>query len=201
MDDVCQLLRTFRKYKEQSSETDTEWKEDSEDVMERSEVNFVISLIDILESEFSKLGWSFKTAILTPAANTFGIASFSSTHHFVYGILDLIQQHVRTTNCGKVINEVMKSALQIVQKLPSRSFVRTKAFEVLASLKDKNVANDKTIEAIKTWSDGGAQKVAKDEWRIIKVRFEDMELDCKDAMKGIDRHFPAKPARREVTTF
>src|SRR5437667_2619304 len=96
MDDVCQLFRTFRKYKD-THPWDTEWEHNSSDATDQSEVHFIQGLIDILEDGFRNLGWSFKASVLTPGADAFVMAPFSSDHHFIYSILDLLQQYIRTT--------------------------------------------------------------------------------------------------------
>jgi len=152
-----------------------EWTHDSGDVTDTSEVNIVAGLIVILEAEFEKLGWSFTRTVLAPAADAFGRSTFSSIHHFVYGILDLLQQHGRTTNSGKVAGKIMSAALRIVQKSRSPSFVRTKAFEVLASLKVSELSNHSTLTQIQSWPDKDAQRKAKDEWRAVRAQVEDME--------------------------
>jgi hypothetical protein len=172
MDDVCQLIRAFRKYREQEPMS-PEWTQDSLDVTDTSEVDIVAGLIVILRVEFEKLGWSFTRTVLAPAADAFGRLTFSSSHHFVYGILDLLQQHGRT-NSGKVSEKIMSAALKIVHK-SSPSFLRTKAFEVLASLKESELSNHVTLKQIQSWPDKDAQRKAKDEWRRIKAQVEDME--------------------------
>lgn len=173
MDDLCQLIQAFRKYRETAPRS-IEWTYESVDITDAAEENFIVSLIDILELEFGRLGWSFTRAVLTPGADAFGVPTFSSNHHFIYGILDLLQQHGRTTKSGKVAEKIRKAASQIVQKSPSRSFIRTKAFEVLASLRDTAPSNEMALNAIESWPDGVLQRKAKDDWRILRARVEDM---------------------------
>jgi len=203
MDDVCQLFRTFRKYKDQHPRN-TEWGHNSGDATDHAEVHFIRGLIDILEGEFGNLGWSFKTSVLGPGADAFGMAPFSSAHHFVYGILDLFQQHIQETYNGKVAEDVMGAALQIVQKSPSPSFLRTKAFEVLASLRETGVANDKTFEAIESWppSRDRDKERAIEEWRIGKHRVEDLERNRRK-LKLLIRQSPiaARIVQGEVTSI
>ena len=202
MEDLCVLIRTFRKYKEQYSTNDDEdWAHDSGDVVDKSELDFVKGLIDIMKAEIANgLGWSIRDAILIPGANALGLAPVSQAHHFIYGILDLIQQHVRTTDSGKVANEVMEAVLQIVQKSPSQSFLRIKAFEVLASLRTPGLANEKTIEVIETWPNSGAQEMAIEEWRIIKNRVEDMDRRRRKVKVPIAKHPLAAPTPGEVAS-
>ena len=166
MDDVCQLIRVFRNYRQQEPKS-MEWTHDYEDVTDTCELNAVVSFIDFLKVEFKKLGWSF-------GVDAIGTLTFSPRWYFVYGILDSLQQHVTTTNTGKVAEEIMKAALEIVHESPSKSFIRTKAFEVLASLKISEVSNDMTLEKIENWSNKDTQNEAKEEWRAVKVLVEDM---------------------------
>lgn len=169
MDDVSQLIRCSAK---QGRRTD----ENSQEVADKSEETFILSLIDILEIEFGKLGWSFTRTVLAPGADAFGRPTFSSRHHFVLGILDLLQQHIRETKSGKVVHEIMKAVLQIVQKSPSQSFIRTKAFEVLASASDLDLSNTMTLEVIESWPDSRAQRktTATEEWEKVMDRVKDM---------------------------
>jgi len=171
-----------------------EWTHNSGDVTDTSEVDIVAGLIVILKAEFEKLGWSFTRTVLAPAADAFGRSTFSSSHHFVYGILDLLQQHGRTTNSGKVAEKIMSAALQIVQKSPSPSFVRTKAFEVLASLKVSELSNHSTLNQIQSWPDKDAQRKAKVEWRAVKAQVEDMEGKRKEIRDQMAQSCPVANA-------
>jgi len=162
-------------------------------------LDFVKGLIDIMKAEIANgLGWSIRDAISVPGANALGLAPVSQAHNFIYGILDLIQQHVRTTDSGKVANEVMETVLQIVQKLPSQSFLRIKGFEVLASLRTPGLANEKTIEVIETWPDSKAQEMAIEEWRVIKNRVEDMDRRRRKAKAPIAQCPVVTPVSGEV---
>jgi hypothetical protein len=182
MDDLCLLIRSFRKYYKQSPPRDKEleeWDEDFSDVLDDVELNVVKELLDILENELKEAEDSDRGRnMIRAGGDVLSTNAISRGNHFVYGILDLIQQHMQTCNNGKINENVRRITLHLVRN-SQYSNVRCKALEALASLRTKiglDIIEHNITEAIECLP-VARQKQAEDQWKTIYRRFEDMQRD------------------------
>lgn len=117
--------------------------------------------------------------ILRTGGDAIGAAPIARTDHFIYGILDLIQQHVQTIDSGKLNDKVVKLSIYVAQKSPY-SFLRCKAFEVLAEMSSKPGVGQMPVQMVRkllegnTWQNDIRDKVS-DQWTAMRKRMVDVE--------------------------
>jgi len=173
MDELCSSLRTFR-----GCERNLE-NEDLCGMLEKSEECVVDELCQVLVQEL-KTGFDGDNLrqALRNASDIAGTAPLSRKGHFLYGILDLIQQFTEEIDNGKVNDKVVKIALEIAQSAP-RSYLRCKAFELLIVMSSK-VGATHTLklgtELVErgTWPTGVHEKV-RIQWSVMRRRAIDLE--------------------------
>lgn len=175
IDDLCLSIRTLRKYYEKNKEIE-QWDDDFQDQLVETELSVIIEVSEILEQELkSGLRSDRGRSFVRGAIDLFGMTPISRGDHFIFGILDLIQQHARKIESAKVNDKIVKVALKVAQE--SRySFLRCKAFELLATMTTKrDISPDQEVkEMLNTWPTE-IQEKAKNQWKMIKRRVEDVE--------------------------
>ena len=104
------------------------------DFLETGEENIINQLSDILYEELRNgFGKDKMGAVVRTGGDAIGTAPLARKDHFIYGILDLIQQHIQPIDSGKVNYKVMEFSLEIAQNSQC-SYLRFKAFEVLTAM-------------------------------------------------------------------
>jgi len=182
MDDLCIQLRVFRQLNQLNPpNTIDEWMESLPEFLETAEEAVVNQLSEILLEELQKgFGKDKVGTVLRQVGDAVGAAPLATKNHFVYGILDLIQQHIQTLDSGKVNYKVMELSLQVAKAVPY-SYLRCKAFELLATMSLKPGIGRAPVQKVHdllagdTWDDELHEKVGN-QWRIMRKRAVDM--DC-----------------------
>ena len=182
MDDLCIQLRVFRQLNQLNPpHTVDEWMESLPEFLETAEEVVINQLSEILLEELQKgLGKDKVGTVIRQGGDAVGAAPLARKNHFVYGILDLIQQHIQPLDSGKVNYKVMEFSLQVAKAAPY-SYLRCKAFELLATMSLKPGIGRAPVEKVHdllardTWDDGLHEKVGN-QWRIMRKRAVDM--DC-----------------------
>jgi hypothetical protein len=180
MDDLCLSIRTLRKHYEKTKDVEL-WDDDFPLQLVETELSVINELSTILEEEL-KLGQSSDRGrnLARATSDVFGLTPISRGDHFLFGILDLVQQHAQTIESVKVSNRIVKVALKVAYE--SRySFLRCKAFEVLAVMSMKrDFSPDQEIRDTlsKDWP-VDMQDKAEWQWTVIKRRTEDLERKVK----------------------
>jgi len=172
--------------------------QDIDEIWESAEENVVIVLCEILVEELKNgigsdgMGKPLPLRVISDAP-------MERRGHFVYGILDLIQQVITTIDSVKVNNQVVELALQIAHS--PHSFLRCKAFEVLATMSSKRhfghigTAVDDILDGDE-WKP--EKEKAENQWEIMKkrtVQFEHIvkELRLKISSNRVPLRAPALP--------
>lgn len=123
-----------------------------------------------------------------------GSAPLARKGHFVYGILDLLQRHVSAMVSGKFDKAVIDLTLRVVE-VSKYSFLRCKAFEVLATFSTKHGVGQMPIKRMNeilqrrdVWSNVEREKVSE-QWRVIrnKVLVDDEHMIAELRMSLPDR--------------
>jgi hypothetical protein len=182
MDDLCIQLRVFRHLNQfNPPNTTDEWIESLPEFLETAEEAVVNQLSEILLEELQKgFGKDKVGTVIRQGGDAVGAAPLARKNHFVYGILDLIQQHIQSLDSGKVNYKVMEFSLQVAKGAPY-SYLRCKAFELLATMSLKPGIGRAPVEKVHdllardTWDDELHEKVGN-QWRIMRKRAVDM--DC-----------------------
>jgi hypothetical protein len=176
MDDLCLSVRVFRELNSQKQPTDDEWTE----FLESAEENVINQLSEILLEELHNgLGKNRFGAVIRTGGDAIGTAPLARRNHFIYGILDLIQQHIQPLDSGKVNYKVMEFSLEVAKRSPY-SYLRCKAFEVLAAMSSKPGIGQAPVQKVydllagDIWAQDVREKVAK-QWRIMRNRAVDVE--------------------------
>lgn len=180
MDDLCLSIKVFRELSNQNSQDSYEWMENIPEFLEAAEESVINQLCDILLEEMQKgLSHDKFGAALRTTGDAIGTAPLARKDHFIYGILDLIQQHIQPLDSGKVNFKVMEFSLQVVKMSPY-SYIRCKGFEVLAALSSKPGIGQAPVQRVYdllasgTWPIEIRGKVAN-QWKITRKRAVDVE--------------------------
>jgi hypothetical protein len=175
MDDLCLSLRVFRQLNSESQSDVAEWIENLPDFLETAEEAVINQLCDILLEELDKgINTDRIGAIVRTSGDAIGSAPLARKHHFIYGILDLIQQHIQPIDSGKINYKVMEFSLQVIKKSPY-SYLRCKAFEVLAAMSSKPGIGQAPVQRVNEllgsdiWPESAREK-AFNQWRIMRKR-------------------------------
>jgi len=182
MDDLCIQLRVFRQLNQLNPpQTVDEWMESLPEFLETAEEVVINQLSEILLEELQRgLGKDKVGTVIRQGGDAVGAAPLARKSHFVYGILDLIQQHIQPLDSGKVNYKVMEFSLQVAKTAPY-SYLRCKVFELLATMSLKPGIGRAPVEKVHdllardTWGDGLHEKVGN-QWRIMRTRA--VEMDC-----------------------
>ena len=180
MDELCLQVQTLRKYYQKNKDTENCDEEFLEQLIE-TELSVVDELGQIVMLELNAgLGSDKGRKIVRATSDALGLTPVSrGDQTFIYAILDLIQHHVRSIENAKVNDGIVKVVLQVVLKSPS-SYLRCKAFEVLATMRTKRdiSPDDEVCHMLATWP-VEIQTKASNQWTMIKRRVEDLELKLK----------------------
>ena len=182
MDDLCTQLRVFRQLSQQNPpDIIDQWLESLPEYLETAEETVINQLSEILLEELQKgFGKDKLGGVIRQGGDAVGAVPFARKNHFVYGILDLIQQHIQPLDSGKVNYKVMEFSLQVAKTAPY-SYLRCKAFELLATMSLKPGIGRAPVEKVHdllardTWDDDLREKVGN-QWLVMRKRAVDM--DC-----------------------
>jgi hypothetical protein len=179
MDDICHSIRLFR---EHHASLSSEEKIDHDTMLE-TEQCVAGQLTDMLKDELEELttfsGDKIGAAVRL-GGNAIGSTPIARRGHYVYGLLDLIQQHVSGMVTGKFDQAIIELLLKVVQ-VSKYSYLRCKAFEVLAVFSSKHGVGQMPIQHVAEllrcgdiWSKEEAPKVSE-QWRTIRNKVIDVE--------------------------
>jgi hypothetical protein len=180
MDDLCLSIRTFRQCnsnfpKENSTSPDLS------DFIETTEECVINELIITLETELENgLQNEAVRKVLRKSGDAVRMAPLARANHFFYGVLDLIQQHIQTIDSGKINNKVVNLAFKVAQDAP-HSYLRCKAFEILASMSSKCDVGQMPIEKVNkllrnnNWDEKKREKF-RNQWAAMRKRAVDVEM-------------------------
>lgn len=145
------------------------------DILNDTEASVVNDLNDIVVEQLkSGLGKDQVSGLMRSGSAMIGAAPVARKDHFIYGILDLIQQHVETINSGKVQGKVMHLALDVA-RMSKHSYLRCKAFELLVVMSSINGVGQVPIKEVYSlftegiW-DPSQTNEAWDQWAVIRDR-------------------------------
>lgn len=204
MDDLCVSIRVFRQYKMDGSGSGEEdiLSQDIDELWESAEENVVIGLSDILMEELKQgIGSDRVGAAYRGVSDAIGTAPIERRGHFVFGILDLIQHVITSIDSVKINNKVVELALQIA--ISPHSFLRCKAFEVLATMSSKrhfghiSTAVDEILEG-DGWTPEEKEK-AESQWYTMRRRVMDTEHLIKELRKKSVQPVPLTAANLRVS--
>ena len=180
MDDLCLSLRVFQQLSSESHSDAAQWIENLPDFLETAEEAVINQLSDILLEELDKGITTDKIGnMVRTGGDAIGTAPVARKHHFIYGILDLIQQHIQPIDSGKINYKVMEFSLQVVKKSPY-SYLRCKAFEVLAAMSSKQGIGQAPVQRVNkllasdVWPET-VQEKAWNQWKIMRKRAVDVD--------------------------
>jgi hypothetical protein len=144
MDDLCLSIRTFRRYsREANNEINERDNVQRSEMLETAENNVINELTETIKKQMPEgLGTDRVKNARRTAANSFGGMPIARTGHFVYGILDLIQQHAKTIDLGK-LNDKIVHLSEFVAKNSQYTFLRRKAFELLEEMSNRSTVGGK----------------------------------------------------------
>jgi hypothetical protein len=110
------------------------------------------------------------------ANHTASLAPVGRKGHFVYGVLDLLQFHACAMLSGKHDKHVIDLMLQVVQ-VSQYSFLRCKAFEVLAKFSTKHgvgqlpiKSTNDILECRDLWQNERTREKVFEQWRVMKTK-------------------------------
>lgn len=181
MDDLCLSIRTVRQYSTESNEGDVDkGMDDIPNILETAEECVIDEISDTLVRELQDMPCNEKVRnIFRTTGDAIGAAPVGRTGHFVFGILDLIKQHVQTIDSGKLNDKVVKLSVFVAQN-SQHSYLRCKAFEVLAEMSSKPGVGQMPIQMIKellegsTWANDKRDKISG-QWTGMRKRVLDVE--------------------------
>jgi hypothetical protein len=177
MDDLCLSIRTYRQCN--SSGNVEQWINDLTEMLETTEESVINQLSEILLEELEKGLTKDKIGtVIRTTKDAVGTAPLARKDHFVYGILDLIQQHIQTLDSGKINEKIVRLSLHVAEISPY-SFLRCKAFEVLAAMSSKPGVGQMPIQLVSSLFEKNAFKEDADkvgaQWRTMRKRAVDVE--------------------------
>jgi hypothetical protein len=187
LDDLCLSVRTVRHYYKQTQKTqdDENLKNEFPDLLDDTELSVVNGLIDVLKEELrSGLGSTKARNTVRAGVDALTMNPLSRGNHLIYGILDIIQQHVPAINNGKIDGKVVEIALEVAQQ-SKYSFLRCKAFEVLAVMRNKfnGMVKEKVHDLLDNrspWSTSDLRDKATEQWKVTRNRVKTMEKILKE---------------------
>jgi hypothetical protein len=145
-------------------------------ILETAEESVINELTDILTKKMQN-GLPTETArdIRRKAGEVVGAGPIGRVNYDIYGILDLIQQHVQTMGSGKIVSKVVEISLQVAKQSPYK-YLRCKAFEVLAQLNSRPNLGEAPAEAkveemiySSGWPTRKLQKI-NGQWDVMTMR-------------------------------
>jgi len=168
MDDLCLSVRLVRQDFESLDKKETRI-----ELLETSEHCVINQLAEILADEIQRVSTDRMGAALRSGSDAIGAAPLARQGHFVYGIMDLLQQHAAPALSGKLDNKIVHLSLKLLEIAPY-SFLRCKAFEVLAIFSMKHgvgqmpiqMANESIVHG--SWSDGHRRKIQQ-QWIVVRA--------------------------------
>lgn len=187
IDELCLSIRMFRQFNNESPNTVEEWIESIPDFLETTEENVILELRAIILEELQD-GLPKETLrdIVRTTGDAIGTAPLARKNHFIYGILDLIQQHVQMIDTDKIYdfdskvdNKIVELSLEVVKQSPY-SYLRGKAFELLIAMSSKSgiglmpIKEVNELLAKSDWPRDMKNKV-RDQWRVMRDRAVDAE--------------------------
>ena len=187
MDDLCLSIRTVRQYYKQTQkvEGDEKLKIEFPDLLDDTELSVVNGLIEILKEELrlglrSKLGRNIARA----GMDSLTMNPLSRGNHLMYGVLDIIQQHIPAVNNGKIDGKVVDIALEMAQQ-SKYSFLRCKSFEVLAVMRNKfnGMVKERVHDLFENrslWRTSELREKATEQWKVTRNRVKTMEKLLKE---------------------
>jgi hypothetical protein len=191
MDELFISIRTLRQFRSPSNAEQTEeWAKDIGDILETAEESVINELTDILAQKIEKgLPMEGAREIRRRWVNeVINGGPIGRVNHDVYGILDLIKQHVSSIGSGKLNGKVAEASLLVVKNTPYK-YLRCKAFEVLAALISKPNLGEAHIEDRvqqlfdgSGWSESKLKKV-EEQWEATEIRNIQMESHFKKVQK------------------
>lgn len=182
MDDLCLSIRTFRQITNQDAKGPFEkWIDDLPELLETAEECVINQLSEILLEELEAgLGKNKVRDMIRTGGDIIETSPLTQSHFiFVYGILDLIQQHVETVDSVKINDKICKLSIHVVQQSPS-SFLRCKGFEVLAVMSSKLGVGQMPFQMVNQlletniWPHSIREKVGY-QWEVMRLRVIDVE--------------------------
>ena len=171
----------MRRHNTVSMEEDVEkGTDDIPNILETAEECVIDEMSDTLVRELHNVLSKEKVRnMFRTTGDAIGAALLPRTGHFIYGILDLIKQHVQTIDSGKLNDKLVKLSVFVAQN-SQYSYLRCKAFEVLAEMSSKPGAGQMPIQMVKellegsTWPNDRRDKIS-DQWTAMRKRALDAE--------------------------
>jgi hypothetical protein len=171
MDDLCQSVLSWQRSVPASDTEENKAVTDNEHAV----VGYLLEVLDKElndESAFNgdKIGTALKVA--NDAAQS---APFARKGHFVYGVLDLLQLYVCAMLSGKFDKQVVEILIKVLE-ISEYSFLRCKAFEVLASFNRKPGVGqivpysvDQILERDDIWPPNKREKISL-QWKAMSTK-------------------------------
>ena len=137
IDGLCLSVRVIH-HLQSIERGETESFEDT--ITEETKQAVVDELVEILKKEFpspqSNGAQDVGTENLRIVADAFGAAPMARPHHFIFGILHLMQELLDVYSSGKISKAVVDVALEVA-RTSTEEYLQLKAFELLAALDQK----------------------------------------------------------------
>jgi uncharacterized membrane-anchored protein YjiN (DUF445 family) len=144
----------------------------------------VDELVEILKKEFpspqSNGVQDVATENLRIVADAFGAAPMTRPHHFIFGILHLMQELLDVYSSGKISKAVVDVALEVA-RTSTEKYLQLKAFELLAALDRKEKSPEWLKDKINRYFDSQhptSRDRAEGQWYEMKERVLRMENHC-----------------------
>jgi hypothetical protein len=175
MDDLCLSIRMFREYY-MTHEDKEEWEETFHKKLEETESCVIDELTVILNCEVQK---GIKNGALCHIASStskaLSLSPIAEKHHLLFGILDLIQQHVQAIKNPKLTKNISEVAL-LVAEGTKYSYLRCKAFELLAAMRPnlEGLPDNQVRNMLQNW-EPDIKNSGLSQWEAIQRRVEDMQ--------------------------
>jgi hypothetical protein len=212
MDDVCLSMRMFRHFNHQSPNSVEEWVQNIPEFLETAEENVILELRTIILEELQNgLPKESLRAVLRTTSDAIGTAPLARGNHFVYGILDLIQQHVQMIDTDKIYDfdskvnhKIVELSLEVV-KQSQYSYLRGKAFELLIAMSSKSEIGSMPIKSAEEllaksdWPRDLKNKI-RDQLRIMRTRAVNMEYFLL-GLRETSAHTPLTTEGRQVSSI
>jgi len=176
MDDLCHSVRVLQESIQKGSSPE----KIDQDLIRDTEQAIAGQLIEILKEELNGDMSAFHGdkvgAAIRMANDTAGLAPVARKGHFVYGLLDLLQFHACAMLSGKFDKAIVELMIQVVQ-VSEYSFLRCKAFEVLAKFSVKHGVGQLPIDSVNEllerrnlWPSAAAREKVSEQWRVLKTK-------------------------------
>jgi hypothetical protein len=156
-----------------------------EDVITEDTKQAVVDeLVEILKKEFPSLQSNgvqdVATENLRIVADVFSAAPVTRPHHFIFGILHLMQELLDVYSSGKISKAVVDIAFEVA-KTSTEEYLQLKAFELLAALDRKEKSPEWLKDKINRYFDSQhptSRNRAEGQWYQMKERVFRMENHC-----------------------